>query len=90
METLITTYGRPLKQVTLKMVPDAKLVIQARERERYRRYPDEQLVVLPENIVTLSPTRQWIAENFIIATRVATQPAQLSVLEPWLPWFVLS
>lgn len=67
MHIYIHTYGRANSQVTLGQLPASIyhrviLVIQEREKDLYARYPVEKLV-LPSNIRTLSPTRQFILEN---------------------------
>lgn len=61
----IPTYGRPSKQATWDGLPKALrentvLVVQEREAHRYGKYP---IRVLPSEIQTIGPTRQWILEN---------------------------
>jgi len=67
MKLLIPTSGRWQRQMTLEHLPpsirkEVFLVVQASEEERYRRV-HSNLIVLPEHITTLSPTRQWIMDN---------------------------
>lgn len=71
MKIYIHTYGRAGKQVTLdnlppKILQTVCLVVQSRESKKYL-YVDErygcQVLVLPKNIIRLSPTRQWLLEN---------------------------
>jgi len=64
MKILITTFGRPYNQVTLKSIPNATLVIQQRETHQYSHYHQQELIALPKEIEQLSDTRQWILENF--------------------------
>ena len=64
----IHTAGRPGQQTTFKSFTPAlmertRLVVQAHEAEAHRRDDYPRLVVLPETITKLSPTRQWILEN---------------------------
>ena len=63
----IHTAGRPQKQITLRSFPSeiikrTRLVVQEKEKQHYHPFKDN-VVVLPENIERLSPTRQWILEN---------------------------
>ena len=62
----ITTYARKDKQITWNNLTDSwksrtYLVVQDREKELYSQYP--RVLVLPEEIQTLSPTREWIIRN---------------------------
>jgi hypothetical protein len=64
----IHTLGRSNNQPTLLFLQTAgfqpHLVVQAHEAVEYRViYKNTPLVVLPESIRTLSPTRQWLLEN---------------------------
>jgi hypothetical protein len=68
MHLFIHSSGRPDNQTTLKF-PTAypcdriNLVVQVQEAQRYAKYADRATILtLPPEIVTLSPTRQWIAE----------------------------
>lgn len=66
MKLYIHTYGRATRQATWNRLPPAlqkqcSLVVQAREASAYSKHPGTVLV-LPDNICTLSPTRQWIME----------------------------
>ena len=68
MDLVIPTYGRTKNQVTLKQLVDAglhcHLVVQAREASEYLHLRDGITKhVLPDNIRTIAPTRQWIIEN---------------------------
>ena len=61
----ILTYGRSNKQITWNNLPDVWkqktfLVVQDREKHLYDSYP---IVVLPEHIQTLAPTREWIVKQ---------------------------
>lgn len=65
MKIYIHTYGRSQDQQTLHRLSPAVrkktwLVVQHRERELYD-YP--RVIVLPDKIRRLSPTRQWLIEN---------------------------
>jgi hypothetical protein len=67
MKLLIPTSGRWQRQMTLEYLPpsirkEVFLVVQAKEEEKYRRVHGN-LIVLPEHITSLSPTRQWIIDN---------------------------
>ena len=58
----IPSYGRANKQITWNNLTDSwksrtHLVVQDREKELYSQYP--RVLVLPEEIQTLSPTREW-------------------------------
>lgn len=62
MQILIPTYGRHNRQHTYNNLPPAiqkrtTLVVQHRERDMYKDYP---INVLPKNIETIAPTRQYI------------------------------
>lgn len=71
MQLYIHTYGRVNNQQTLKTFSPALLertfiVVQAREADAWklRGVPEgARLLVLPPDIQTLSPTRQWILEH---------------------------
>lgn len=64
MEVYITTYDRPDAQETLRQVPWATLVVQAREYRRYREaLPDAPLLVLPDEVRTLGATRRWLVDR---------------------------
>lgn len=59
---LITTLGRVNKQPTRRWLPGSQLVVQQHEAHRYgSRYGD--LLVLPDHLRTLAPTRQWLLDN---------------------------
>lgn len=90
MQIFIPTYGRSDYQVTWDNLPHAvkfstKLVVQERERHKYEKYPT---VVLPPEIQSIGPTRQWIldhaTDSYIImldddldfATRREDEPAK--------------
>lgn len=65
MQIFIPTYGRSEKQVTYDFLPeqlrrDVILVVQHREKHLYKQYPPRNLLVLPNSIQTVSPTRQYI------------------------------
>ena len=62
----ITTYARKDAQITWNNLTDSwksrtHLVVQDREKESYSQYP--RVLVLPEEIQTLSPTREWLIKN---------------------------
>ena len=62
----ITTYARKNIQITWNNLTDSwksrtHLVVQNREKESYSQYP--RVLVLPEEIQTLSPTREWLIRN---------------------------
>ena len=62
----ITTYARKDAQITWNNLTDSwksrtHLVVQNREKESYSQYP--RVLVLPEEIQTLSPTREWLIKN---------------------------
>lgn len=72
MKLYIHTYGRAHKQTTLALLPPelqrrATLVVQAREAKAYAHRVGVggagELLVLPDSIRTLSPTRQWILDQ---------------------------
>lgn len=69
MRIYIPTYGRSGKQVTLKSIPkklhsQVSLVVQKREASLYTWIGDHfDIQVLPDNIRTIGPTRDWIIEN---------------------------
>lgn len=73
MPLFIHTYGRPFKQTTFSWFGDdlrarTYFVVQEREAELWKeqrdrgRFGETKLLVLPDEIRTLSPTRQWILE----------------------------
>lgn len=68
MDIVIPTYGRAelVKQTTLRQLTDAGIrphvVVQERERHLWD-HAAVKLHVLPDNIRTIAPTRQWIVEN---------------------------
>lgn len=64
MHVFIPTYGRANRQHTFNNLPDSVknrtiLVVQDREKHLYEDY---EHLVLPKNIKTISPARQWIME----------------------------
>lgn len=62
MRLLITTLGRVNAQPTRRWLPNAQLVVQQHEAWKYGdRYGE--LLVLPDHLHTLAPTRQWLLEN---------------------------
>lgn len=66
MKIFIPTYGRAEDQVTLSSIPtgwlnETYLVVQAREQYKYVHYPN--VLVLPNRIKTIAPTRQWIVDK---------------------------
>lgn len=71
----IPTCGRAHSQPTLLQIPDTwrhytHLFVQAREAEQYKEnWPTTNFVVLPKNITTIAPTRdyiiQWCHDNLI-------------------------
>ncbi len=90
MKVLICTYGRANKQTTWNSLPqDIKeittLVVQDKEKDLYRPYPT---LVLPPNIQTIGPTRQWLVDHIfekkvimfdddlVFATRREDQPTK--------------
>ena len=72
MKIYITTSGRSERQATLKNLPEELrnqviLVVQKKEEKLYReKYDDQvnQIISLPKNINTLSPTRDWIVYDY--------------------------
>jgi hypothetical protein len=65
MTVLIPTYGRSHRQTTyaaLRQVCDPVLVVQKREADKYSYF--SRVAVLPDNIRTIGPTRQWIFRNY--------------------------
>lgn len=65
MQILITTSGRSNNQITWNNLPpsiqaNTTLIVQNHERGLYPSYP---IRVLPPEIRTLSPTRDWCVEN---------------------------
>lgn len=72
MKIYIPTYGRSerLQNSTFHKLPKAlqkkaHLVVQKREKDKYSGYP---ILVLPDNIRSVAPTRQWIIDNHDIKT----------------------
>lgn len=70
MHLFIHTYGRSTRQTTLSFltaVPKDRifLVVQAREAHLYAKYAQQchGVLALPDEIRTLSPTRQWIMDH---------------------------
>ncbi len=68
MDIIIPTYGRATEQVTLRQLVAAglscTLVVQERERGLYTQWQhDANIIVLPDYIRTIAPTRQYILEN---------------------------
>lgn len=66
MRIFIPTYGRSDRQVTWDNLPDrarmnTSLVVQDRERGKYEYFPSVK--VLPPEITTIGPTRQWLIDN---------------------------
>lgn len=66
MKIFIPTYGRSDDQVTHSVIPDTWLkdtflVVQEREKNQYADF--ENVIVLPNNVKTIAPTRQWILNN---------------------------
>ena len=62
----ITTYARKDKQITWNNLSESwrsrtHLVVQDREKELYSKYP--RVIILPKEIQTLSPTREWLIRN---------------------------
>ena len=62
----ITTYGRADNQITWNNLTDSwrsrtHLVVQNREKKLYSEY--SRIIVLPVEIQTLSPTREWLIKN---------------------------
>jgi hypothetical protein len=62
----ITTYARKDAQITWNNLTNnwksrTHLVVQDREKEMYSEYP--RVIVLPKEIQTLSPTREWLIRN---------------------------
>lgn len=69
MRIFVPTYGRSESQVTFYNLPPSirettRLVIQAREREKYNGIPSFNKLVLPENIRGIGPTRQFLIDNY--------------------------
>lgn len=70
MQILIPTYGRKAKQTTWDNLPPSvrertKFVVQGKEWDEYWCRTQYPVVVLPEWITTVGPTRQWIIDNFM-------------------------
>ena len=68
MKIYIPTYGRPHSQETWAGLPDTiksitTLVVQAREEGKYTLHHRGHLTVLPPEIESIAPTRQWILDN---------------------------
>lgn len=69
MKIFIPTYGRSENQVTFNNLPEdirsqTRLVVQAREREKYEHIPWDSKLVLPDNIRGIGPTRQFLTDNY--------------------------
>jgi hypothetical protein len=57
--------GRAGRVKVFRLLPDIPLCVPAREEEAYRRaYPDAQLLVHPDDLVGLSPKRQWLLDRY--------------------------
>ena len=68
MRIYIPSAGRPDKQPTWDVLPDfikeqTQIVVQAKQAEQYARKFKDHMIVLPEGIETISPTRQWLLDN---------------------------
>jgi len=68
MQIFIPTYGRHQRQHTYNHLPESirrnvTLVVQYSERDLYSQYKNVR--VLPRDIHTISPTRQYIASNLV-------------------------
>ena len=67
MQIFIPTYGRADKQVSYAALVGAglkvTLVVQSRERDLYCAFPHVE--VLPEDITTIAPTRQYILDVLV-------------------------
>lgn len=64
MHIFIPTYGRHDKQHTFKHLPKSiqdRTILVVQEREQHL-YDDYSCLVLPKNIKTISPARQWIMD----------------------------
>jgi hypothetical protein len=66
MKIVIHTYGRSSNQKTFNNLPKeiqdrTSLCVQKREKHLYKEYPN--IIVLPDKIRSLSPTRQWLIQN---------------------------
>lgn len=67
MPVIIHTCGRPRQQFTLGFIRHLRqpvsLLVQKQEEDKYRLvHPQANIMVLPDNIRMLSPTRQWIMD----------------------------
>ena len=57
--------GRSGNVKTLKLIPDLVLVVPYDEAEDYRaNHPDTEVVATPEYVKGITPTRQWILDEF--------------------------
>lgn len=57
--------GRADNVRTLKLIPTLVLVVPHDEAEDYRKnYPDTEVLATPERIKGITPTRQWILEQY--------------------------
>ena len=90
MRIYIPTYGRAETetQYTLNALPkellsNTVLVVQERERDRYE-YSKARYIVLPSNIKTIAPTRQWIMQ----VHNVQRHGPKLVMLDDDLPFYV--
>ena len=64
MRIFIHSSGRAGQTLTDKSIPSATMLVQAHEYELYKQaYPKLEVIALPPEITTLSPTRQWIIDN---------------------------
>lgn len=69
MKIIIPTLGRVNNQVTYNSLPDkwkkeVNFVVQAHEYEEMKSIYGDQVLVLPEKIQKIAPTREWIQEQF--------------------------
>lgn len=64
MRIYIHSSGRAGKSLSIEYMPYATILVQAHEyRDYVRANPHHDVVPLPPEIKTLSPTRQWILDN---------------------------
>lgn len=57
--------GRSSNVMTIKHIPSLSLVVPEGEVESYMsNYPDTEVIGTPRHIKGITPTRQWILENF--------------------------
>jgi hypothetical protein len=69
MKIVIPTLGRVNKQVTYNSLPDkwkkeVNFVVQSHEYEEMKSIYGDQVLMLPEKIQKIAPTREWIQEQF--------------------------